>query len=143
MELKDAIKGIIKKNSDKFTFAGGAERSRVNELETSLGVQLPESYKWFLENYGHGGVAPVEILGIAKSSLPPCKRVTDNIRNYKLPKEYVIIEDCGEYYHCLDTSRMDEFGECPVINWDMIEGDGIEYENFLEFLYDRFSSRVL
>lgn len=142
MGIKNAIDQMIKQYKNKFIFFGQVEKERINELESELGVKLPEGYKWFLENYGHGGIAPAEILGIAKSNIAPCKRATDNLKKHNLPEGYVIIEDCGEYYHCLDTLRMDESGECPVVNWDIIEGEGLEYSNFLEFLFDRFSQLV-
>lgn len=137
MSIKESIANIISENGKYGIFTGGVDKKKIEELETLMGTQLPNSFKWFLENYGHGGIGGVEILGIAKSDIPACKEATDGLKEYDLPEGYVVIEDCGEYYYCLDTLRIDDSGECPVINWDMIEGDGIEYSNFLDFLYER------
>ena len=102
-----------------------------------LGVELPESYKWFLTTYGSGGSFGVNILGVAKSNRAP---VVVNTKNYNLglDRDLVVIENAGEYVYCLHTKKMRN-NECPVIAWNR-QGALDEYNtanNFYEFLSQR------
>ena len=65
-----------------------------------------------------------------------CK-VTEDYRKFGLPNKFVVVENCDEWVYCIDTSNI-EYGECRVVDWDRIDGIGIEeYESFLEFFYER------
>ncbi|SFT02315.1 SMI1/KNR4 family protein [Marininema halotolerans] len=106
-----------------------------------LEVNFPDSYKWYIQNYGHGGVEGVEILGIAHIAMPVVEE-TVHYRQHGLPPQYVVVEDCGEYVYCLDTSRM-ENGECPIINWAIWEPIAIDkFDDFYSFLVDRFQEEI-
>jgi len=61
MNRKDIQKSIIKA-VDSY-FVGKANGARIKEIEYQLGVVLPDSYKWFLMEFGHGGVSGFEIFG--------------------------------------------------------------------------------
>ncbi|MCM2604232.1 SMI1/KNR4 family protein [Rossellomorea marisflavi] len=52
--------------SDDFT--GGVDKKQVDNVQNTLQLKLPESYKWFLTNYGSGRLFGVDILGVAKSN---------------------------------------------------------------------------
>ncbi|SFS41416.1 SMI1/KNR4 family protein [Marininema halotolerans] len=115
--------------------------SKLKEAEALLEVNFPDSYKWYIQNYGHGGLEGVEILGIAQIAMPVVETTID-YRQYGLPQQYIVIEDCGEYVYCLDTSRM-ENEECPIINWAIWEPIPIdEFDDFYSFLIDRFQGTI-
>lgn len=99
---------------------------------------MPESYKWFLTNYGSGGLFGVDILGVAKSNIASVVIETESYRDLGMSENLVVIEDIGEYAYCLDTSNM-ENNECPVIAWDRQGGldDYNTAKNFYEFLSQR------
>ncbi|MED4567969.1 SMI1/KNR4 family protein [Brevibacillus agri] len=129
------------KNAEKKFFVGALSDTKISNIEEKLNVKLPDSYKWFLREYGTGGVIGVEILGGGLRDIPTCVTETVDWRGYGLPEEFVVIENFGAGVYCLDTSRI-ENGECPVVDWEQGEGVGTqEYNDFLSFLIERFSNR--
>ena len=130
---------LIKKWGDKTFFVGEADANRIGKIEQMLGVKLPESYKWFLNKYGHGGVFGVEIFGSGLAEIPSCVSSTISWREFGLPEYLVVIEDDGaDWIYCLDTSSMVD-NECPVVDWAQGEGIGKKkFTNFIEFLLQRF-----
>lgn len=130
---------IITENKNKAFFVGKADENRVRVIEESLNVSLPDSYKWFLKEFGHGGFNGVEILGSGKAAVPSCVRETEDWRDYGLPDDYVVIENSGTgWIYCLDTSQLSN-GECPVIMWSQYDGI-IDHSigNFYNFLVNQF-----
>ncbi|WP_139488157.1 SMI1/KNR4 family protein [Brevibacillus dissolubilis] len=135
---KERIVQLIQTSRKSF-FVGNLDDEKISNIEKILHITLPESYKWFLKEYGTGGIIGVEILGGGLRDTPTCVRETVEWRGYGLPEAFVVIENFGAGVYCLDTSRM-ENGECPVVDWDQGEGVGSqEYDDFLSFLIDRFS----
>ena len=133
------IEKTIAANIEKGYFTGGTTENMVKQIEESLNINLSESYKWFLMNYGSGGIFGVNILGVGKSNNPIVVTETTEYRRYGLEKNLVVIEDCDEYVYCLDTSELID-GECPVVSWDQHFGvDSIEAINFNDFLLERLS----
>lgn len=131
---------LINKVSDNALFVGKADEPRIKEIEYSLNVTLPESYKWFLRELGHGGVSGIEILGNGLGKIPSCVRSTNFWRKYGLPAFLVVIEDEGEdWIYCLDTSKLSN-NECPVVNWEQNAGIGNIY--FAAF-HDFFGARLI
>lgn len=124
-------------------FSGKADVKRIKEIECLLNVSLPESYKWFLEEFGHGGIAGVEILGNGLGEIPSCVRATKSWRLYGLPMFLVVIEDEGmDWIYCLDTSRPSKY-ECPVVDWEQNLGIGQEYfETFVDFFKARLDKAM-
>ncbi|MDG5471418.1 SMI1/KNR4 family protein [Jeotgalibacillus sp. ET6] len=135
---KEAIIELIN-NEPKTFFAGALEDSKIRDIERRLHVTLPESYKWFLREYGTGGVFGIEIFGGGLRAVPTCVKETEEWREYGLPLEYVVIQNYGSGVNCLDTSRLAS-NECPVIEWEQDDEDRInEHENFYAFLVEQFS----
>ncbi|ETB70618.1 hypothetical protein A943_13985, partial [Bacillus sp. CPSM8] len=60
------VEQFIKENAEDDDFTGGISIEKINEIQENLNVKLPESYKWFLKNYGSGGIYGVDILGHGK-----------------------------------------------------------------------------
>lgn len=136
---KNELISFIKVNADATDFTGGVDESKIELIEKKLDVNLPNSYKWFLQTYGMGGIFGVEILGCGKSILPSVVIQTERYRDLGLPKDYVVIENCDEFAFCLVTSKMVN-NECPVASWDRIDGFGGErWNTFLEFIGDRLT----
>ncbi|MEF2093315.1 SMI1/KNR4 family protein [Bacillus sp. CFBP9009] len=50
------LQEFIKQYVEDDDFTGGISEDNVKETEQKLQVSLPESYKWFLRNYGYGGL---------------------------------------------------------------------------------------
>ncbi|MDQ0269187.1 SMI1/KNR4 family protein [Cytobacillus purgationiresistens] len=116
----------------------GVVGKQIDYVQDSLKLKLPESYKWFLNNYGSGGLYGVDILGVAKSNIATVVIETESYRDLGMSENLIVIEDIDEYAYCLDTSNM-ENNECPVIAWNKQGGldDYNTAENFYEFLSQR------
>lgn len=135
---KEELIYFIQENMESDDFTGGVDEKQIEYVQNTLEVQLPESYKWFLTNYGSGGLFGVDILGVAKSNIASVVIETKNYRDLGMSNNLVVIEDIGEYAYCLDTSNM-ENNECPVIAWNR-QGrldDFNTAKNFYEFLSQR------
>ncbi|UTL74485.1 SMI1/KNR4 family protein [Bacillus halotolerans] len=128
------IEEFIKENAEDDDFTGGISEEKIREIQNRLNVKLPESYKWFLNKYGSGGIYGVNILGHGKVSARVVT-VTEEYRiHYDLSDGIVVIEYVDEFSYCLDTNKM-ENGECPVIVWANEAGHGDTVaDNFLQFL---------
>ncbi|MGM0805596.1 MAG: SMI1/KNR4 family protein [Bacillota bacterium] len=135
---KEELKKFINKLKEPDDFTGGVDKVQIDAIQNELGVELPESYKWFLTTYGSGGLFGVNILGVAKSNRATVSVNTKKYRDLGMEKDLVVIEDAGEYVYCLYTSRM-ENNECPVIAWNRPDGmdDFNTAKNFYEFLSQR------
>ncbi|WP_404978179.1 SMI1/KNR4 family protein [Bacillus paralicheniformis] len=117
-------------------FSGGISIEKINEIQKSLNVKLPESYKWFLKNFGSGGIFGVEILGYDLEGAYVVEQTEDYRKCYNLPGGIVVIEYVDEFSYCLDTNKMED-GECPVIVWANNAGYGdVVANNFLEFFME-------
>ena len=130
MENANILK-YIKALGNKALFVGRANENKIRSIEQELGVNLPESYKFFLRDYGLAVLPGFEILGNGLSTVPACVESTLDWRKYGLPQSMVVIEDEGtDWIYCIETSEI-KFGECPIIDWEQNRGVGKErYENF-------------
>lgn len=137
---KDKLISFIKRNMEPDDFTGGVDEKQVDFVQETLEVNLPASYRWFLNNYGSGGLYGVDILGVAKSNTATVVLETKNYRDLGMGEHLVVIEDIDEYAYCLDTSNMDN-NECPVIAWN--KQGGLDNYNTAENFYEFLSQRLL
>lgn len=126
------IQKFLEENKEFSIITEGVSENEIHEIEEELEVSLPESYKWFLKEYGSGGAYGTMILG---------GEVVEQTKEYRtfydLIPGLVVIEYIDEFSYCLDTNRMVD-RECPVILWDNHEGYGFTAANtFLEFFLQR------
>lgn len=132
-----ALQEFIKQFGENDDFTGGVSDEKVRETEQKLQVLLPESYKWFLKNYGSGGSFGIGIIGYDFVGPSVVTATKDHQKYYGLIDGLVVIEDIDEFAYCLDTNKMKD-GECPVIMWDNQEGYGRTLAvNFLDYLIER------
>jgi hypothetical protein len=95
------------------SFTGGVSDERIKLVEQELRVNLPESYKCFLREYGYGSVFGVLIEGCCLSNINSVVDLTKESREMGMPDDFVVVMHCDEYQECLQTSKM--IGdECPV-----------------------------
>ncbi|CAH0295497.1 Antitoxin YobK [Peribacillus simplex] len=131
------LQEVIKEYGQGDDFTGGVSEDKVKETEKKLQVPLPESYKWFLKNYGSGGSFGIDIIGYDCVGASVVTATKDHQKNYGLIDGIVVIEDIDEFAYCLDTNKMIN-GECPVIMWDNQEGYGRKLAiNFVDYFIDR------
>lgn len=136
--MKEEIKKLIKEYSEDAIFTGKISNDDIIESAiTELGVNILNDYRCFLKNYGQGGSGGGEILGISKMNKAIFKDKTLEYRNYGLPNNLIVIENCDEWLYCIEVDTE------KVIAWDRINGVLCErYVTFLEFLIDRFNDEI-
>ncbi|XOQ15351.1 MAG: SMI1/KNR4 family protein [Shouchella clausii] len=137
---KEELMNFIKRNMEPGDFTGGVDGKQIDYIQDTLKLKLPDSYKWFLTNYGSGGLYGVDILGVAKSNIATVIIETESYRDLGMSENLVVIEDIDEYAYCLDTSNM-ENNECPVIAWN--KQGGLDDYNTAENFYEFFSQRLM
>ncbi|MED2944267.1 SMI1/KNR4 family protein [Bacillus swezeyi] len=110
------VEKFIKENAGEKDFTDGIDEEKISKIEQNLQVSIPESYKWFLRNYGSGGSFDIEILGHGLVSPEVVEFTKDYRELYDLPDHIVVIVDVDAFAYCLETQKMDS-GECPVVTW--------------------------
>ncbi|MEC3841855.1 SMI1/KNR4 family protein [Bacillus amyloliquefaciens] len=131
------VKKFFDENKEYSILTGGVTDKHIKEIEKDLKVTLPDSYKWFLTEYGSGGAFGTMILGYDSHGAEVVEQTKEYRTFYNLIPGLIVIEDIDEFSYCLDTNRMVD-GECPVILWDNHEGYGFTAANtFLEFFLQR------
>ncbi|OJU08947.1 MAG: hypothetical protein BGN88_07660 [Clostridiales bacterium 43-6] len=133
--MYDYLYKTIKENESKgdFTYAKVTD-SMLSEAETRLNLKLPSTYKWFLMNYGQGGIGGIEVLGIGKNGKMVFVDETIKYRSYGLPQDVILIENCDEWVYCIQSMN----GKVEM--WS--PGDKIctgVYDNFETYLLDRIN----
>lgn len=102
-------------------FGGGMPDATVQRAQELLGIAFPQSYVSFLCTFGCGQIPLHEFYGLVDEAglaegAPNVVWLTLNDRRHGLPASYVEIESTGfGPVYCLDTSLMNEQGECPVV----------------------------
>lgn len=138
---QDRIIELIENAQDDAFFVGSANDDQIVEIENKLNIQLPISYKWFLKNYGQGSLCGVFILGIGKDKSLVCVKETERRRNLGLPNVFLVVENCDKWQYCLDTSKMKD-GECPVVDWEKGVTGKRMFDNFYNYVIERFNEAM-
>ena len=105
----------------------------LSKAEKQLGFHIPNEYVWFLKTYGHGGFF-FELLGYGLNGNAIFVNKTLHERQFGLPMELLVIEDCDEYVVCIDTVNN------KVVSWSKHDKDGVI--GVSESFYDYFLSRI-
>jgi hypothetical protein len=128
-EIREALARRLRDETlvEPFAFLGGAAETEVAEAERSLGVRFPESYRWFLKEFG-GGEIRCELLGVS-TGLERTVVADTRAQAATWPqqwKEGPIVIAVSEVYEgmgrwepcfiCLDPSLLVE-GEWTVTDW--------------------------
>ena len=108
----------------------------VGKVKAELGVTLPKQYADYLNEYSHGGIAGVEILGIGLEGSVVFLEVTKDYREDGLPDNFVAVENCDEFLYCINC----ETGE--IYYWDFFGNQEKEYDTFDEFLLSEYQEAV-
>ncbi|KXZ18964.1 hypothetical protein AXI59_15630 [Bacillus nakamurai] len=131
------VENFINENKQNAIFTGHASHENIVDIEEILQCDLPNSYKWFLEKYGAGGLFGVLVLGYNFDHASVVNRTKEYREHYGLTDGLVVIEDVDYFAYCLDTNKMKD-GECPVVEWDRVIGyQDTAAESFIEFFYNK------
>ena len=102
-----------------------------------LGFVIPEEYVWFLKTYGHGGFF-FEFLGYGLNGKAVFVEKTLQEREFGLPKELLVIENCDEYVYCININSKE------IISWSKYDNDGIikVASNFFEHFLNNIDNAI-
>ncbi len=133
---------IIEDNIVDSDFTGPISSEKIKVAENMLGVKFPKSYSRFLEKYGAGDIAGLELFGIINDPdtdgemIPNGIWLTLNLRKELfLPKEFVVVAETGYGpYYVIDTSQKGEDFESPIYLWEVGDQRNKTSDSFGEFL---------
>jgi hypothetical protein len=136
-----------RKTSLECDFHGPKDENIIFKAELILGLKFPPSYRFFLQTVGAGGPGKAYIPGLITNTSQALKdggivwgELTDREKGFH-PKHLINIHDVGEgTTYCLDTSQMNEEGECPVVAWPL---GGYEETPVLEIIAPDFGTFFL
>jgi antitoxin YobK len=110
---------LLEQNKDLCEDIAPQELSKIDEAQKILAITFPNSYKKFLEIYGHLMFDGQHIYGLYNNAIIANTK-DERISNQDpiFPNKLLVIHALGNgELSCLDTSQMDEQGECPVVAW--------------------------
>ena len=110
----------------------------IKEAEERLGAKLTEAYKKFLLEFGFGGLDGIETLGIAKNGRMVVVDTTLELRTLGMPKNLIAIEDCDEWFYCIENESQ------RVVSWSIEDGNDYResYSDFEAYLQDRANDAI-
>lgn len=117
---QEQIKTLIEDNTGVFESAflmTEPSDEDIKKAEQELGFEIPESYIWFLKQYGHGGFF-FEFLGYGRNGNALFVRETLKERKNGLPANLLVIENCDEYVVCINTDNGN------IVSWSHYDNDG-------------------
>ena len=135
--MNSQIRELIEKYEDDKDYTKMPLTEEIEErVKKELGVTLPKQYQDYLNEYSHGGIAGVDILGIGLEGSVIFLDVTKDYREEGLPDNFVAIENCDEWLYCLNCDT----GE--VYYWDWFGNERKEFDSFDEFLLSEYKDAI-
>jgi antitoxin YobK len=149
MNKYDEIQKLIAEAGDSVEFADygdGISEEWIIKAENRLGFELPNSYKWWLRNYGGGEIYGEEIFSIYEQDFDTVVG-GDLVYNYELnmkDKNYsndkVVICEANDDVFYFNLSKRNDENELPIYSLN----DKKKYANdFIEFLKKRMTEKYL
>lgn len=152
------IEQVVKRIEDAFperlvNWNGRCSEKQIKKAEEILGIQLPVSFRRFVELKGGGGYENLYILGIPpKGDLSKGANAVTYWRLFQkedithpLPVHLVPIEYDEDLRTpmCLDSSRRTRGGECPVVAYSLSTGDQEQVAKDFISYYEEYASAFI
>ena len=131
------IRNIIEEYNEPFWFAKvSVTMDSIAEDEAVLNLKFPQQYIEFLQELGSGGLFGVDIFGVTKTGYRTHVTETLRYREYGLPENFLIVENCDEWVYCIDCNT----GE--VVSWDCSGYVLKNYDDFDSFFLNELKEAV-
>lgn len=138
--MYEEIEKIIEEAEDDIDFRCGVSEKWIQLAEERLSIILPESYKWWLRNYGGGEIYGEEIYGIYEQDFDTVAG-GDIVYMHELnqkqniyPSNALLIGRGIDQVFYFNLSIVPEDGEYPI--YEFFTGEKYA-DNFIEFLKRR------
>lgn len=149
MNKYDEIQKLIAEAGDSVEFADygeGISEEWIIKAEERLGFRLPDSYKWWLRNYGGGEIYGEEIFSIYEQDFDTVVG-GDIVYNYELNRknknfsnDKVVICEANDNVFYFDLSKRKDENELPIYSLN----DNKKYaDDFIEFLKKKMTEKYL
>ena len=140
MDMREKITNKIASNAEVFENAflmRFPTAEELSEAKEQLGFAIPEEYVWFLKTFGHGGFF-FEFLGYGINGNALLVEKTLYERQFGLPTELLVIENCDEYVVCIDASSG------SVVSWSKHDRDGViaVADDFYQYFMERIENAI-
>jgi hypothetical protein len=124
VEMSERLIELVRGNDDIANHADGCDAETMAAAESALGVTFPPSYRRLIEEFGTWDIAGEEFLGVYQTPMMGQKllgSVTETLdaRNqYGMPSDLIVVmfDGMGGLV-VLDSSKVDQAGEYPVLVW--------------------------
>jgi hypothetical protein len=145
MNKYNEIQKIITESENIVEFADfgdGISEEWIKKAEERLGFELPNSYKWWLKNYGGGEIYGEEIYSIYEQDFDTVVggdivyMYELNRKNKNYPDNAVVVCEADDNVFYFDLSMKDDENEYPIYSLT----DKKRYaDDFIEFLKKRIT----
>lgn len=143
VEASERLIELVRENDDLANHADGCDAEAMTTAENDLGVAFPPSYRRLIEEFGTWDIAGEEFLGVYQTPVMGQKLLgsvteTQEARSqYGMPPDLIVVmfDGMGGLI-VLDSSRVDQEGEYPVLVWN----PGVVDRENMERLGDDFGS---
>ncbi|MFD5325422.1 SMI1/KNR4 family protein [Streptomyces sp. NPDC127092] len=143
VEASERLIELVRRNDDIANHAAGCDAETVAAAENELGMAFPTSYRLLIKEFGTWDIAGEEFLGVYQTSAMGSKllgsvaETLDARRRYGMPSDLIaVMFDGMGGLVVLDSSRVDQEGEYPVLVWN----PGVADRQSMERLGDDFGS---
>lgn len=143
MATREEVRDLVSADEDiDFAPYGcGCSRAWIRRTEAALGIKLPPSYVWWLENFGGGEIRGVEIYSIYEmENVPGGGDIVYqwDIRRRNgtaLPHQLFVCAPNGEESFFFNVDEVGADGEMPIYRFDYVNTSSQLYaHDFLDFL---------
>lgn len=140
MEKFDEIKEIIRNAGEAVDFAefgDGVSDEWIKKAENKMNLILPDSYKWWLKNYGGGEVYGIEVFSIYCEDFDTVVggdivyMYYQNKKMYNFPDTLLAICETDDDIYYFDTSVRNNNYEYPVYSMNRHQ---LIADDFIAFL---------
>ncbi|MBX9625018.1 MAG: SMI1/KNR4 family protein [Gemmataceae bacterium] len=119
----------MRRSDNRIQVGDGADSALLNEIETSLNIILPISYRQFLTTYGWAKIAHNYIYGCGVNvpnyvNVIYMNNIERNLAEPAMPGRLVaVMNDGSGNSYCIDTGGGDKLA-MPIVFWDHEHPDG-------------------
>lgn len=117
----------------------------IEEAEKSLGTVFPPTYRYYLKHFHLN--TRTEIFGVEITKEGNLNKMSSVFRTFKLrdeqklPEQFILIDQDYIWQHVIDSTRVDEAGDSPVLHWSEGE-ERVVYPDFDGFYLEMVNNAI-
>lgn len=147
-QLKMSIRSYLKGIPVSTYFVAKIEWETIEWFEDHKWFTLPNDYRWFLRNLGHGGIG-FEVLGMERVSerlhIFHAMREAQRLEEFIPLRDFLVLQFLceGDFFYLQTTHDRQERETAPVFLWVEKEQQGKKvYPNFYAYFLDQLQQAM-